>query len=168
MRSLVSLLLIALAVPGQCLPHSHMVFGAHSLDDHSSRPHIHLSGGHQHNQLDDDHHDGDHHHDGLVDEGEHHLGIGDANFELPQSVETDVVPFLVTVPTDHDSDAIYFADPSCALKLADSVPHDLVDFGWSRHAPFALGNAGIRNRISHPPDRFASLPIFLTVSSLLL
>ncbi len=172
MRSLVSLLLIPLAVLGQCLSHAHLGIGAHSLDDHSSRPHIHLSGGHLHNSLDDDHHDGDHHHDGLVDEeqGDHHIDIGDANFELPQWVQPSVAPCSdFAVPTDHDSDAIYFADPSCAVKLADSVAYDdLMDFGWGRSTPFVLGNAGIRNRISHPPDRFASLPIFLTVNSLLL
>ena len=173
MRSLVSLLLIPLAVLGQCLPHSHMGIGAHSLADDSSRPHIHLSGGHLHESLDDDHHDADHHHDGLVDEeqGDHHINIGDDNFELPQLGQSGVVPCSnFAVPTDHDSDAIYFADPSCAVKLADSVPHeDLTDIGWSLSSPSILGKAaGLHNRISHPPDRFASLPIFLTVNSLLL
>lgn len=164
MRQLISLLLIPLAMLGQCLPHSHLGSGAHSLDDHSPRPHIHLSGGHQHASP-----DGDHHHDGLVDDGEHHNDIDAANFELPQLVQTDRAPFSVSVPADHDSDAIYFADQSCAVKLTDSVPHDdSLDFGWSKSTPFVLGNARIHNRISHPPDRFASLPIFLKVSSLLL
>ena len=172
MRKLVSLLLIPLAVLGQCLPHSHAGVGAHAPDDHSSRPHIHLSGGHQHDSLDDDHHQTERHHDGRSDDeqGHHRTDFGDANFEIPQWVQPSVAPRSdFAVPTDHDSDAIYFADPSCAVKLADSVPYDdLMDFGWGRSTPFVLGNAGIRNRISHPPDRYASLPIFLTVSSLLL
>lgn len=78
---------------------------------------------------------------------------------------------LVRIPDQPstDADAIYFADPSYAVRLADSVPcHDSLDFGWKRNSPFVIANAVIHDRINHPPDRFASLPIFLTVSSLLL
>ena len=171
MRTLVSLLLIPLAALGQCLPHSHWGVGAHSLDDHSSRPHIHLSGGHQHDSL-DDHHEGDHHHDCLADEDprDDRSHSGDAIFELPQFVQPRVASRSdFAVPSDHDSDAIYFADPSCTAKLAEFVPFDdSLDCDWSRSTPFVLTNAGIHNRVSHPPDRFASRPIFLAVSSLLL
>lgn len=57
-------------------------------DDHSSRPHIHLSAGQQHDSLDDDHHHTERHHDGRSDEeqGHHRTDFGDANFEIPQWV----------------------------------------------------------------------------------
>lgn len=167
MRTLISIVLIPLCMLGQCLPHSHTGVSAHSLDDHSSRPHVHLSGGHHHGP-NDDHHP----HDGPVnlEQEHHHSAFGDDEIDQPCLVQSDSKPCaVIAVPADHDSDAIYFADPSYAVKLAGSVPKvDALDLACGSFSPRVLGGAGVHKRVGHPPDRFASLPIFLTVSSLLL
>ncbi len=176
MRNLLSLLLIPLAVLGQCLPHSHAGIGTGGMDDHASRSHVHISGGHKHDPLDghchgEGHHAEDHH-DGRLDEerGQDRHAPHIAGTGLPLLAQAITGPAVdSSSPVEHDSDAIYIADPSFAIKIIESVLRfDSLDLAFLNSIQSVFGKAVAKTRISHPPDRFASLPIFLTVNSLLL
>ncbi len=151
MNRLVSLLLILLLVLGQPLIHSHAGSGVFEPGGHDLRPHVHLAA-HSH-QHDAPHGDDEHHH-----EGDHPRDSD--NHE--QSPEGEAVSPLV----DHDSDAIYLL---ASTAVSASVPSFSIDFEVAQTRSVAYFNqfdAPDRNCSCGPPDRYATLPVFLLTASL--
>ncbi|MEO8269183.1 MAG: hypothetical protein ABI557_05655 [Aureliella sp.] len=149
MNRFVSLLLIPFFVLGQALPHSHAGTSVEQTNDHASRPHVHLSSDHSH----DLHHaETSHHHNGEVD-----------YFDSANAAGTSVS----SPPFSHDADAIYLA---ASTSLASRVVATQKIY-WASDEVIvdclfklaAVPKAG--GRVA-PPERCASVPIYLLVSSL--
>lgn len=145
MNRFVSLLLIPLFVLGQVLPHSHAGSGVVEPDDHSARPHVHLS--HSHHEHGDGHEHG-HEHDTVV-------SSLDGFTATPHSA-------------NHDHDAVYFAASTVFASRAVVA----TQFEWSTMldlplpSTLAIGELRSCSRISDPPDRCSPIPIYLLVASL--
>jgi hypothetical protein len=153
MNQFVSLLLIPMFMLGHVLPHSHAGTGVVEPDGHSLRPHIHVSGGHQHDHGDDSH-------------VQRHAS-DQSQAECTEDAETDTL----WVPTDHDSDAVYFVDSdwtmSRAVSRADaSLQSDSATIAWSLPNPSVHRAGRLVCRFGDPPDRYAGLPIYLLAASL--
>lgn len=139
MHRFISLLLIPFFVLGQGLPHAHAGTGVAAPDRHAARPHVHWSG-HDHG-----HHDHDVHAAELESAGGCSL--------LPSS--------------EHDSDAVYLAaSTGSATRLSGVVLFDVCSL--NQGAGIASLDNGLRMwcRCGDPPDRFATLPIYLLTASL--
>ncbi|WP_146516491.1 hypothetical protein [Rubripirellula amarantea] len=144
---ILSLLLIPLFVLGQSLPHSHLGSGIGTPSDHANRPHVHLGGGHSH------HDDGDHHHD--HDE----TGVDD--------LACSATGFALSLPHQHDSDAVYLASASIAVGRSAAAPStDAV----SVDACLSIESARPHVPMSSPRNvsarRYGGLPIYLLTASL--
>ncbi|TWT97254.1 hypothetical protein [Neorhodopirellula pilleata] len=149
MNRLFSILLIPLFVLGQALPHSHAGSGMVEQDDHAGRPHVHLSSGHSHDQ---GHQDGDEHgHDHQDDK---------ASDDSPRTG-------VLSVPVNHDSDAIYVGQSNITLGRASAVSQ----LNFANICTFVEVFTDRPDRRSllgsnQMPDRSAGLPIYLLVASL--
>lgn len=145
MNRLVSLLLVPFFVLGQALPHSHAGTGVLQPDGHSTRAHFHLVVGH-HQDHDYEH---DHHHTGDQAEAGHSESAA------------------LSVPGDHDSDAIYLADTDWTVSRTVSAPQvDSTAVVWTSFVPSVGREVRLCCRMEHPPDRDAGLPIYLLTGSL--
>lgn len=134
---------------GHVLPHSHAGTSVVEPDGHSLRPHIHLSSDHHHNHDDDDH---EHHHAGEQSDAEHS--------------ETSATATL-SVPTDHDSDAVYLSDSDwTASRTVGTTQVDSAALVWTSLAPSFDCDSRPGCRCGDPPDRYAGLPIYLLTASL--
>lgn len=138
MRVFVSILILAFLVPINFVaPHSHVAHGVSTPVDHATHPHIHL-GNHTHS------HPGHHHHD-----------------EEPASGERE------TLPSDHDSDAVYIVAADMAppttpttVESLETGTYQMIDVGlpdldsilaaWSR-----------TSSVHGPPDPSDGCPIYL-------
>ena len=150
MRLLISLMLIPFFVLGQGLPHSHAGTCMDQTSDHAERLHVHVSGGHSHDQ---DHADEGHHHD---DEAG---GYG--------SKSADEGFGFCGLPIEHDADAIYLAASTSLVGRV--VAGDQIDV--SRYA--VVIDCWLESEIQpkpagriEPPERYAGVPIYLLVASL--
>lgn len=144
MTRLVSLLLVPFFVLGQALPHSHAGTGVVEPDGHSIRAHIHLSGDHHHD------HDGDEHHQSADATG-------------PKTATSAAI----SVPADHDSDAVYLADTDWTASRTVAAPQvDSTEVVWTSFAPSVGRDISLGWRLDHPPDRYAGLPVYLLTASL--
>ena len=157
MNRLVSLLLIPFFVLGQAMPHTHAGTGVTEPNGHDLRPHVHLNGythGHHHPHGHAHSHDDDHNHAAPREQASTGERAGPISRLIPS--------------TDHDSDTIYFAaSGDCLTRVlaslsgevdaADSVVMALL---W----PIAV-EARLRACTCGPPDRYATLPIYLLTAS---
>lgn len=153
MNRLLSILLIPLFVLGQSLPHSHAGSGVVEPDDHAGRPHVHLSAG-----------QGNHH--------EHNVSDGHGHgHDLQDEKASDDSPLTgsLSVPVDHDSDAIYVAQSNSTLGRANVVSplSFAIICTFVKVFPDRLDRPSLHcsNQIS---DWSVGLPIYLLVASLLL
>ncbi|EMI57509.1 hypothetical protein [Rhodopirellula sallentina] len=172
MIRLVSLLLIPLFVLGHALPHSHAGTGVVEPDGHSIRAHIHLAGGHHHghDHANDDHDHADSiHADNDHADNDHDHSVHDhCNGESSDSSESKTqAPASVSVPMDHDSDAIYLADVDGAVSRTVATPRfDSVAQSWEPLVWWISLDKCVRGRYADPPDRYAGLTIYLLTASL--
>lgn len=140
MNRLLSLLLIPFFVLGQALPHSHAGTGVAESSDHALRPHVHLHG---HEHAHDDHHD-----------------HADSD-ESPSRID------LLLPADDHDSDAVYLAASAQSLtRVSGSLAVDVHLADWAAIPMPITVDTRSRYRTSDPPDRYATLPIYLLTASL--
>ncbi|WP_145271610.1 hypothetical protein [Planctomycetes bacterium SV_7m_r] len=157
MNRLVTLMMVPFFVLGQALPHSHAGTGVVVPDGHLARAHFHLFGDHHH-----DHNHG-HHHDHDGDKHQHHKSVeqADATDANPATSAT------ISLPTDHDSDAIYLIDADgSANRIATAPQGDSTATGWTT---FPLSNGRDRHvahRLGHPPDLGTGRPVYLLIASL--
>ncbi len=150
MNRFVSLLLIPMFMLGHVLPHSHVGGSIVEPNGHSLRPHIHLSS---------DHH---HHHDD-VDDHEHRQAGDQADAEHSQTA----VAASLSVPIDHDSDAVYLAAANwTASRTIVTTQADSATLDWTTLAPLVDRDSCPGCLIGHQPDRYAGLPIYLRTASL--
>ncbi|TWT78960.1 hypothetical protein CA13_03570 [Planctomycetes bacterium CA13] len=150
MNRFVSLLLLPMFMLGQTLPHSHAGSNVREPDDHSLRPHVHITHSHH------DHHGGHEH-------GHQH----DAE-EFSVGGFGDLSPFA-----NHDDDAVYFATSAVSTNRVLVASQS----DWLRmlalSPPSALSPSIVTvsdlcccSRISDPPDRYSALPVYLLTASL--
>jgi hypothetical protein len=150
MRTLISLLLIPFFVLGQGLPHSHAGTAVDQPSDHAERLHVHVSGGHSHDQ---DHADEGHHHDDEAGGSGSNSAVEGFGF--------------CGLPIDHDADAIYLAASTSFVgrvvatdQVIDSWDAAVIDCWLEREIQPRPGF-----RIA-PPVRYAGVPIYLLIASL--
>ena len=149
MNQFVSLLLIPIFMLGHMLPHSHAGTSVVEPNGHSLRPHIHVSSVHHHDHDDEDH-------------GHHHAGD---EFDT-QNSETAANATL-SVPMDHDSDAVFLADADWTASRAVATTHfDSAAVVWTSLAPVYNPDSRPGCTCGDPPDRYAGLPIYLLTASL--
>ncbi len=140
MDRFLSLLLIPFFVLGQCLPHTHAGTGVAEPSGHALRPHVHLHG-HEHAHVD-------------------HHGHADASESPPPND-------LLLPAEEHDSDAVYLAASAQSLTRASgSLAVDVHSTDWvAVSMPMAVDTRS-RYRTNDPPDRYATLPIYLLTASI--
>lgn len=139
---------------GHVLPHSHAGTGVVEPDGHSLRSHIHISDRHHHDHDSSIHADSGHHH--------HHAG-DQSEADSSETVAGDTL----SVPTDHDSDAVYLADTYWTVSRTVVAPQiDSATLVWASVAPPVNRDGRTADRIGDPPDRYAGLPIYLLTASL--
>lgn len=157
MQRIVSLLLLPLCMlDGLFCPHVHVGLGADAPERHSARPHIHLSGGHHHAPMRSP---GDHHRHG---DHERH-GIDHAH-----AAQEPASPGATSPLTNHDQDALYVAGPAGdGRPVVGNQTLSSLSTAFSRDCAGAL-NPRLRAcaELSHPPDKYGGLPLYLRVSSL--
>ncbi len=158
MRNILTILLIPLFMLGQCWPHSHTGSSSYLSNAHSSRPHVHLAGGHRHNdELSAEEHVDDH-----SECGEPH-----SHADIAHETEGASTCIDFSARADHDSDAIYLSSSSFAVNLTGAAYEvDSSGDAWTTQVPPSACNLRLGHRISHPPDRLAQLPIFLLIGVL--
>lgn len=142
MARLPSLLLIPFFVLGQTLPHSHGGTGVVEPNGHELRPHVHVySHGHGHSH--DQHHE---------------YGVARNLIALDGSIAP---------ASDHDSNAIYLAAANPLLtRVAADFEIEAFSTDWvAAWIPIATDTWSLR-RTEHPPDQYATVPIFLLTASL--
>lgn len=150
MRRFVSLLLIPMFVLGQALPHSHAGTGVGVPGDHSHRPHVHLGV--------DEHHHCDHH-------GHHHDDADEHGH--PSQGDVAGAPNGLSIPLDHDSDAVYLPATDWTLNRVVSLQFDVTStFVSIDGCPGLLTSQSTSLVAAHPPDRSSPLPIYLLTASL--
>ena len=160
MNRFVSLLLIPIFMLGHVLPHSHAGTSVVEPNGHSLRPHIHLSSDHHHDDHHHDDHDDDDHDD---DDHEHHHAGDQSDGEHSETAATATL----SVPTDHDSDAVYFSDSDwTASRTVATTLVDSATVAWTSLAPSFDCDSRPGCRCGDPPDRYAGLPIYLLTASL--
>ncbi len=146
MNRIVSLLLIPFFVLGQALPHSHAGSGITEPDGHAERPHVHVS------KHDHDHGNGN----GAHSHSEHQSEEGNA-------IDSDVV----TSANEHDSDAVYLIASSDLMTLpTHSTAVDGLVANWQVAAIPLAAKSECQFHSGAPPNRYATLPIFLLTASL--
>lgn len=148
MNRSVLLLLIPMLTLGVFLPHSRV---GGSFVEPSGRflpPHIHLTSDHHHAP------GGDH---------EHHQSGGPSDAEQSETAEFATL----SVPFDHDSDAVYFSDSEWTAGRTSVTtrvfPATLV---WTTLGPSVCRDSISVCRIDPLPDRYPGLPIYLLIASL--
>jgi len=140
MNGLLSLLLIPFFVLGQALPHSHAGTGVAESSGHALRPHLHL-------------HSHEHSH------GDHHEHADESDATSPSD--------LLSPAAEHDSDAVYLAASGQLLtRVSGSFGIDVHTTDWVAVSLPIVVDTRSRMRTSDPPDRYATLPIFLLTASL--
>jgi hypothetical protein len=140
MNGLLSLLLIPFFVLGQTLPHSHAGTDVAESSGHALRPHVHLHG-HEHSH--DDHH--------------------------KHADESDTTsPWDLLSPTaEHDSDAVYLAaSGQLVTRVCGAFGLDFDSTDWGAVSLPIVVDTRSRTGTSDPPDRYATLPIYLLTASL--
>ncbi|MCO8123334.1 hypothetical protein NHH03_16410 [Stieleria sp. TO1_6] len=136
MNRLLSILLIPLFVLGPALPHSHAGSGVAEPDGHALRSHVHLHG-----------HDHAHEH---ADEDE------------STSPSDSLSP-----AAEHDSDAIYLVASGQSLtRTSGAIGIEVHSADWVAFSVPITVDVRPRWRASDPPDRYATLPIYLLTASL--
>lgn len=142
MNRLLSLLLIPFFVLGQCVPHSHAGSGVAEPDGHALRPHVHL-----HGHVHDDVHAHEH-----ADEDE----------DESTSPSDSLSP-----AAEHDSDAIYLVASGQSLtRTSGAIGIEVHSADWVAFSVPITVDVRPRWRASDPPDRYATLPIYLLTASL--
>lgn len=169
MNRLTSLLLIPFFVLGQAVPHTHAGTGVTEPNGHDLRPHVHLNGhthdhhhphGHAHPHGQAHSHGHAHSHD---DDHNHAALHEQASTGEQAGPNSRLIP-----PTNHDSDAIYFAASGDCLTrvlasfsgVVDAADSVIMALSW----PIAV-EARLRACPCGPPDRYATLPIYLLTAS---
>lgn len=151
MHRLLSLLLIPTCLMGQLFcPHSHVGTGVAEPQGHAVRPHIHLSGGHDHCH------------------GRPHRHHSDQGIEHSHHAAEAAVPESASPLTDHDQDALYFTCHTCDSRIV--VAKQTLDFPPAVGLGKSAGKLGLQqwSIADHfdPPDEHGGLPLYLRISSL--
>ncbi len=145
------LILIPIFLLSNAVPRSYTGCGLVESPGDEVRPHVHL---------DSHHHAHDHHghtHRGHSHHGHSHVVVDDEQAER----------VLVCATTDHDADAIYLTSVSYSMSVVSHlslVPGQVVS--WEVVSSLSNLRSELQYAAGVPPDKHASLPIFLLTAAL--
>ncbi|QDT07103.1 hypothetical protein K227x_55280 [Rubripirellula lacrimiformis] len=155
MNRLIAILLIPMFMLGHTLPHTHADGGASSSGDHAVRPHLHL--GHSNPQ-----HAAPHGHHG--DHGHAHRPTQHESTSIDSNLPTGTG--WVQQGSDHDSDAVYLSSLPAIRAIAADATSTACPIARSTD-PHCPSPRRSNQRVQQaPPQRSASLPIYLLTLSI--
>lgn len=146
----VSLILIPMFLLGHGLPHSHTGSSVVEPNGHSLRPHVHVFSGHHHSHDDEEHGDEEH-----------------SDSRLDAKLAATGASAYLTVPSDHDSDAIYCS--TAGWTVSRSIAKTQLDCPtpvWTLPSLSIVPVLRTGYRFQSLLDRYAKQPIYLLIASL--